>query len=136
MLVNMDYTDCDNIEIDSDLEDHIEDEMEVSAGAERISEDHVTSQPRHYEDSSDSDDEPYVAPAHLVQINATKAEVDQMINSFIAGRRARVNQQNIREFCGPDYDGQSCARVSAVHFTKRLVQVEDAEKYWERFKKK
>ncbi|CAH1398434.1 unnamed protein product [Nezara viridula] len=124
----MDDIDCDIVGID--------DEVEVTSCVEIISEEQKMAQPSYVEDSSDSDDDPYVAPAHLVQINATKAEVDQMINSFIAGRRARVNQQNIREFCGPDYDGESCARVSAVHFTKRLVQVEDAKKYWERFKKK
>ncbi|KAJ8924411.1 hypothetical protein NQ315_007207 [Exocentrus adspersus] len=59
-------------------------------------------------------DVPYVPP-HLVQVNASLAEVNERIKKFMERKRREIDANNIREFCCGDRNSEfTCARIDAV----------------------
>ncbi|XP_018576787.1 molybdopterin synthase catalytic subunit [Anoplophora glabripennis] len=59
-------------------------------------------------------DVPYVPP-YLIQVNASKAEVDERITKFMERKRTEIDTNNIREFCCGDRNSEfTCARIDAV----------------------
>ncbi|XP_072379843.1 molybdopterin synthase catalytic subunit [Diabrotica undecimpunctata] len=57
---------------------------------------------------------PRVFP-HLIQIKASKAEVDSRINKLMERKRYEIDLSNIHEFCPSDRTSEfTCARVDAV----------------------
>ncbi|CAH1107639.1 unnamed protein product [Psylliodes chrysocephalus] len=51
---------------------------------------------------------------HLIQIKATKDEVENRINKFMERKRSEININNIQEFCRSDRNSDFiCARVDA-----------------------
>lgn len=58
-------------------------------------------------------------PPHLIQIKASKEELDRRINKFIERKREEINAQNKLEFFPGLSQEFSCARVdSTVRKTK------------------
>ncbi|XP_033735009.1 MAP3K12-binding inhibitory protein 1-like isoform X1 [Pecten maximus] len=59
---------------------------------------------------------------NLVQIRASKSEIDRRIAAFVEKKKFEVNELNRREFCsvqGPDEEAEnSCARVDSLFFTR------------------
>jgi len=58
----------------------------------------------------------------LVQVHASKKELDERINRFIETKRSDINATNILEFCNKnqeDFNEDSCARIDAVLVKKR-----------------
>lgn len=57
---------------------------------------------------------PYVAP-HLVQIKASKKEVNDRIQKFMERKRAEIDNNNVKEFCDGNRNSEFiCARIDAV----------------------
>lgn len=59
---------------------------------------------------------PFV-PSHLIQVKASKEELDERIQKFVDRKRGEINNANIRDFCVKrklDNDEDSCARIDAV----------------------
>lgn len=59
---------------------------------------------------------PYV-PQHLIQIKASKEEIEERIERFMKRKRNEINRCNIRDFCmrDPDVENEySCARINSV----------------------
>ncbi|XP_060071355.1 molybdopterin synthase catalytic subunit-like [Ylistrum balloti] len=58
---------------------------------------------------------------NLVQIRASKCEIDRRIAAFVEKKQLEVNELNRREFCsaqGPEEAENSCARVDSLFFTR------------------
>ncbi|OWF35170.1 MAP3K12-binding inhibitory protein 1-like [Mizuhopecten yessoensis] len=59
---------------------------------------------------------------NLVQIQASKSEIDRRIAAFVEKKQLEVNELNRREFCsvqGPEEEAEnSCARVDSLFFTR------------------
>ncbi|CAH1185259.1 unnamed protein product [Phyllotreta striolata] len=52
---------------------------------------------------------------HLVQIKASKGEIESRIAKFMERKRAEIDSNNIREFCHSDRDSEyTCARIDAT----------------------
>lgn len=59
--------------------------------------------------------------SHLVQIKASKSEIDRRISAFIEQKRQEVDEYNRKEFCsvfGNEDSDDSCARVNAVFLSR------------------
>ncbi|GJQ78363.1 putative catalytic subunit of the molybdopterin synthase complex [Trypoxylus dichotomus] len=59
---------------------------------------------------------PYTPP-HLIQIKATKEEIDERIEKFMKRKRDEINRCNVKDFCMKDIDVEyenSCARIDSV----------------------
>lgn len=57
---------------------------------------------------------PFV-PQHLIQIRASKDELNERINKFMIRKRNEIDISNIREFCQGDRNSEfTCARVDTV----------------------
>jgi molybdopterin synthase catalytic subunit len=70
---------------------------------------------------SSSEDEVEVDES-LVQITASKAEVDRRIEAFIERKRAEINNSNVLEFCNRHISEQpefSCARTDSVVYRRK-----------------
>lgn len=54
-------------------------------------------------------------PPYLIQVNASKAEVNERIKKFMKRKRSEIDTNNIREFCCENRNSEfTCARVDAV----------------------
>lgn len=59
--------------------------------------------------------QPNYVPPHLIQIKASKEDLDFRIGNFMERKRAEIDAHNIAEFLTSDQDPEfSCARIDAV----------------------
>ncbi|XP_069118246.1 MAP3K12-binding inhibitory protein 1-like isoform X2 [Argopecten irradians] len=74
------------------------------------------------EDDSNKDDNSRNINENLIQIRASKSEIDRRIAAFVEKKKYEVNELNRREFCsvqGPEEEAEnSCARVDSLFFTR------------------
>ena len=74
------------------------------------------------EDEDDDEEEEIEVDSTLVQITASRSEMDRRIEAFIQRKRAELNNSNVLEFCNrhisedPEF---SCARVDSVLVGRR-----------------
>ena len=69
------------------------------------------------EDGDDDNDEEVEVDSALVQITASRAEIDRRIDAFVQRKRAELNNANVLEFCNRHISEEpefSCARVDSV----------------------
>lgn len=57
-----------------------------------------------------------LAPPHLVQIHARKAEINRRIDAWIRNKRQEIDILNVEDFClHAGFSKDTCARVDAMH---------------------